>query len=806
MIRLSLRGASRAAAVGAALALVAAPILAATGAQASVPAPAAVSSGSSETTVQGSGPFSGLSVTVSQTRDLVNQVVRIDWSGGSPTLPTTDSFAQNYVQIMQCWGDDPSGPSREQCQFGAANDGRGGQNTASRQLTLPRTVVDPEETQYPAPAGQPNVYVPFTAVNGETTTGPDSKFFDATTTNEIPYGRTRADGSGFEFFEVQTGLESPGMGCGQVSASAPDGRRCWLVVVPRDDREVDGTVRGTTQSDGVISSPLSSANWKHRIVVPLTFQAIGDSCPIGRAEQQTLGSELVSEAMSRWQPALCEGGSTNYSYAVVGDESARRRLLDPDPGLVFLQRPLPADMAPAGATPVYAPVSVSGLAIAFNVDRQSPVDAPDAVKAKDGRRITDIRLNQRLVAKLLTQSYRFDASSPDRVKDSNPFDISRDPEFRKLNPEFDELQIPALGRIILPLGLSDATRQMWEYVLSDPSARAWIKGKADPWGMVVNPLYKAIDLPRDDYPKADLQCLTIPGASLPLCTLDAQAYSNDYFSSSRALSRGETFNRSTFDPNAQPPAWKRNPAQPSGKRVLIAVVDTASAARFNLTVAKLRNAAGEYVEPTSRSLTVAARAASASASGPVVPDPASKAAGAYPLTAIAYAATVPASLTKKEGADYAALLDYVADDGQIAGAGKGQLPEGYAPLPAALRGQAATAAQTIRADSGPAPSPSPTPSTTPSTDPGTGNGGTGTGGGEPAGEPTTQPTDGGASSPAPSANPTTSPSTVPVAATAPTPADPVPASRYALVVALVLGAVALLLRGVAPWAAHRLGR
>jgi hypothetical protein len=47
---------------------------------------------------------------------------------------------------------------------------------------------------------------------------------------------------------------------------------------------------------------------------------------------------------------------------------------------------------------------------------------------------------------------------------------------------------------------------------------------------------------------------------------------------------------------------------------------------------------------------------------------------------------------------------------------------------------------------------------------------------------------------------------VPVAATAPTPADPVPASRYALVVALVLGAVALLLRGVAPWAAHRLGR
>lgn len=789
------------AAAAAALVLATTPSLLAGPAEAVGTAPAATAPSGSAVTVKADGDFAGLEVTVSQTADLVNQVIRIDWKGGAPTRPDTDSFALNYLQIMQCWGDAQEGPRREQCQYGAANDGRGGQNTASRQLTLPRTVVDPDETEYPAPAGQPNVYVPFDAANSERTTGSDSKFFDASTTNEIPYARTRADGTGFEFFEVQTGLEAPGLGCGQVSSSAPDGRACWLVVVPRSDREVDGTVRGSSASDGLISSPLSSANWKHRLVVPLRFQPIGDSCPIGRPEQGTLGSELVSEAMSRWQPALCESGSTNYSYAVIGDSAARRKLVEPSPGLVFVQRALPADQAVPGAEPVYAPVSVSGIAIAFNVDRQSPVDAAPEIKARDGQRVTDIRLNQRLVAKLLTQSYRYDASGPGQVPDSNPFDLSRDPEFRSLNPEFEELEIPALGRIVLPLGLSDATHQVWEYVLSDKAAKAFLAGKPDTWGMVVNPLYKQVDLPREDYPKADLQCRDIPGASLPLCTLDAQAYSNDYFSSARALSRGETFNRSTFDPNAQPPAWKRNPAQPSGKRALLAIVDTASAARFNLTVASLRNAAGEYVAPSVKALSTAARTVDASA-GPAQPDAASKASGAYPLTAIAYAATVPSSITRADGRNYAALLDYVADDGQVPGTGKGELPAGYAPLPAALRGETATAARTVRTESGPTPTPTPTPTVT---DDGSGGGGI-PGGGEPVGEPTTDPSAAPTASPEPSASPTATPGTRPVAATAPTPADPVPSSRYALVVALVLGAAALLLRSVAPWAAHRLGR
>jgi hypothetical protein len=49
------------------------------------------------------------------------------------------------------------------------------------------------------------------------------------------------------------------------------------------------------------------------------------------------------------------------------------------PGLALMTNPVPADQAPPGAALVYAPIALSGLAIAFNTERQtditsSPVD------------------------------------------------------------------------------------------------------------------------------------------------------------------------------------------------------------------------------------------------------------------------------------------------------------------------------------------------------------------------------------------------------------------------------------------------
>jgi len=89
--------------------------------------------------------------------------------------------------------------------------------------------------------------------------------------------------------------------------------------------------------------------------------------------------------------------------------------------------------------------------------------------------------------------------------------------------------------------------------------------------------------------------------------------------------------------------------------------------------------------------------------GVPVPDPASKAVGAYPLTVITYAATVPALLSAAEGADYATFLDYVANGGQTPGVGAGQLPPGYVPLTQAMHDQAVAAAARIKSQAGVTP-------------------------------------------------------------------------------------------------------
>src|SRR5262249_57380192 len=82
-------------------------------------APDAGSSGSAMTK-SGGEQFPNLKVTVSQTTNLINQTVVVSWTGGAPTLPDTGNFGVNYLQIMQCWGDDPAGPDRTQCQYGGS--------------------------------------------------------------------------------------------------------------------------------------------------------------------------------------------------------------------------------------------------------------------------------------------------------------------------------------------------------------------------------------------------------------------------------------------------------------------------------------------------------------------------------------------------------------------------------------------------------------------------------------------------------------------------------------------------------------
>ncbi len=47
---------------------------------------------------------------------------------------------------------------------------------------------------------------------------------------------------------------------------------------------------------------------------------------------------------------------------------------------------------------------------------------------------------------------------------------------------------------------SDVMEALTTYINDDPTARAWLNGTPDQWGMVVNPAYKGIQLPVDQWP------------------------------------------------------------------------------------------------------------------------------------------------------------------------------------------------------------------------------------------------------------------------------------------------------------------
>jgi hypothetical protein len=638
----------------------------------------------SELTRKGSGPFSSLEVSVSQTRNLIDQVVKIEWKGGTKSAPGSGQFAINYLQIMQCWGDAASGPSREQCQYGGlSGDLRGGAFTASRQVSYGSQLIDPEETIKPPAGSFKQAFVPFRSVTGKEEEGSISEFFDGNTTNEVPYAVTRGDGTGQDFFPVQTIRDAPGLGCGEPKTvnGQIKGRSCWLVVVPRNDREVDGSVRTISSNNQLTSSPLSASNWKHRIVFPLAFEPLGQPCPLGREERLTVGQENVAEAIVRWQPALCVDGGPVFGYSQVSDDGARRQLLGDDSAMSFISNPVPAADRNPDRPVLYAPVTVSGIAIGFNIESQSPFRAPPEVKARDGQRVTDLSLTPRLVAKLMTQSYTRAADVDAPSVKGNPTDVTQDPEFKALNPQFAELRI-SLPELLLPAGRSDVAELLWTWLAKDADAKAFLDGKADPWGMTINATFKGTTVPRSDYPKTETYCREYLDGRPPLCTLDAHPYVADMKDGAKSAARGDTQARSLWDPVATPPAWKKGPAQPSGSRAILAVTDTASAERFSLNVAKLLNASGQLVAPTPASMTAAVKQLKEdAATGVRRPDPLVRDERAYPLTTITYAAMVPSSLDSAARKDYARLLNYAAGPGQQPGVAPGDLPFGYAPLP-----------------------------------------------------------------------------------------------------------------------------
>jgi len=720
----------------------------------------------------GSGPFTGLKVTVDQTTNLINQAVSVTWTGAPSTWSSQpgsflgDDYAADYLQIFQCWSANAAtAPTAEQCEFGGENSNQstypvvGLSNAYDRVISQPgwdnftsekeAAAADPSCSAASCTAYlDPNsgyVLEPFDAVDG--TVVPASvdynyanfvpykafdtnPYFSYTTTNEVDFARTFPNGTGETLFQVDTGDEAPGLGCGERALPGNAEPQCWLVLVPRSTPAGENDPADPDQTT-VDTSPLSSAAWANHIAVPLDFDPVGAGCSIAAKPAYISGGEPAQVAVANWQPALCATpGDPPYDYEAGPEDSARQATLGSaagGPGMAVISRPIDPSLVSPTDPVVYAPLTLSGITIAFNIERVPQLDTqgqplPDEAPLA-GTGVTHLNLTPRLVAKLLTESYKdqFYGRAPTGSKyawlDANPSSLLSDPDFLRYNPEFAELQSVQGwddGSLVVEAPDSDSAYELWQWILADPSARAWLDGEPDPWGMRVNPYYTinpklnptgfAVDNPPlESYPKDDPYCWNPPAGpsyeiltgqvARRLCFLDWSPYVGSMQAAAQATLVANdggkaTFNQGVTDPNA---AWAADGPQVVGQDFIMSVTDSANAARYGLQTASLSRAGDDgpdptFVSPTSASLLAGLGAmVPSSVSGVLQPDSATIAPAAYPLPLLTYAAVAPLGLPQAERQDYARFIDYAAGAGQVPGTAIGDLPAGYVPLPGTMR-------------------------------------------------------------------------------------------------------------------------
>jgi hypothetical protein len=397
---------------------------------------------------------------------------------------------------------------------------------------------------------------------------------------------------------------------------------------------------------------------------------------------------------------------------------------------------------------IHAPVAETGFAISFVIDNSH------------GQPVTRLRLDPRLLAKLLTESYPGFVDIADNDPEllhscpgvpvpgshqcTNPMNITLDPEFKALNPGIKR-GVGASAAASALLALSSSTDVMWaltSYINANPAARAWLDGTPDPWGMVVNKKYNSIALPVSSWPLlstfepqgwisggqgpgpcyAQNPSPVLPLIAAPLPDLVDLAEDVQFYNSqSQLVCVGNPDVPLDYHLAALGP-------QVVGFRFMLGITTIADARRFQLgtasllthtkkgTPAKFTSAAGmTFVGPTAAGLHAAAAVLRPDATNRAWTFPYSlyksnsaKVASAYPGAMLVYADVPTQGLKSSVAQEYATLLRFAAGKGQSPGGGVGQLPAGYLPMTAAnhLGAQAASAladANAVAAQTGTVP-------------------------------------------------------------------------------------------------------
>ncbi|MGN8247143.1 hypothetical protein ACTHAM_000815 [Cellulomonas soli] len=701
-----------------------------------------------------------VTVSVDRTQNLRGRErVHVTWSGARPSAGRTvspygfDGANQEYpVVILQCRGlDDPTLPAAQQIapetcwtttymqrvaqaapsaavwrhDRYATEAERGDQGTATDW---------PEACEKLLPSMLSQRLVPFRAANGtvypacnNSSIPPESSVDAALPAAELA-GFTRLDGTGEANVEIRTATENESLGC---SSDVP----CSLVVIPImgiSCLDADAACRGDGSfaegssnfdnlgADDAVSARYwwSASNWRDRFAVPLTFALPPDACDVldDRAPVDMYGSELLNQASLQWAPAYClRADRFKFRHNRMSEASALRLLGSGGAVAAFVSEPAATTSVPLG----YAPVAVTGFAIAYVTDL--PGNAGEA---------KELRLTPRLLAKLLTQSYP--ASSSGRAHpgmSDNPLSLNTDPEFVELNPGLSDIAEEARATVLSLSEASDVMTALTSYIAADAEAMAFVHGQPDPWGMVVNPSYQDVELPRAEWPMLDTfvrdikrECEQLnPSPYLGLVAAPVSRLSTIAGAVLDAWPNVQT--QCTRSTTSDPWKFGRIARQGYGARFMLGLVSLGDAERYGLRTAGLRTAGSgagaTFVTASQESMAKALTAADQTAPGaPFVLDRTALPADAYPGTMVVHAAARLSGLDTADAMHVAQFVRTATTEGQESGSGNGQLPDGYLPLAstgvtAPLYASAQAVADAIEAQDPDSLKPAPVPAAAP---------------------------------------------------------------------------------------------
>lgn len=661
-------------------------------------------------TLNGAVSSREVTVTVDHTQNLRGRErVRVNWSGAIGTSAqatnpygSTGVNQENPVVILQCRGTaDTVKP--ETCFTSAASE-RTAATFDPDSAIWRRDPAWDNATAPTDPCGTADNYtVPFVTASG--------KKFDYCTDQHVApesllpaelFGFTGRDGTGAASFEIRTDVENESLGCNHSTS-------CSLVVIPITGTSCDtahpgdlqynncsaertygpGEAYGETDGTPALKGNYwwTASQWKNRITVPLTFALPANTCDLldSRPPVGFYGSELLEQASLQWSPAYClDKDRFKYQHNQMSDGAGFDLMLKGQAAAALVS----SEHDPSGAQVAYGPAAVTGFGIGYVIDKPR-FDANN--QPLKGGEYHDLKLDARLIAKLLTQSYPGDRNGTGHPgMGSNPLAIQADPEFQALNPDAPK-GARIEGATLLSLSeASDTVQQLTDYIAHDPAAMAFIKGEPDPWGMVVNPNYKGYDLPRniwelkDDF-VAGGDCFKANPS--PYFTLMAAPVSRIYTITQNLLDSQPNIQTKCVADNTSVTGWKlgKIDRQGYGNRFMLGLLSLGDAARFGIDVATLETSPDRFVGPTEAAQAAAVALMKQPKGKPLAPyslDQAAvrKAGDAYPGTMVVYAAAKTCELDKALAGTVASFLKIASTEGQVEGSGNGRLPRGYLPI------------------------------------------------------------------------------------------------------------------------------